>query len=608
MITMENKSGVRRSLAVCLMVLVMAISAKSYALTILSGPVFTPATNAPLAGLLQVTTDVKSRISVQVADGTNSWTRNFYDFSLTHSNILLGFKPDQTNLITVTAYDEQHNAYTDSQPLTFVTAPLPADFPHSTVLTSDPTNMEPGYLLLMVDNRNAKTNYIIMYDNSGSVVWYEPWKTQDVDVRQMDNGNLFIEEPQPISDFLQVNMLGKTVWTLNAPSGYPVNIHDGVPTDHGTILYFSGQSVTVTNFPSNDTDPNATRGPVTVGDQRIIEIDTNGTVLNHWSPTQLLIPNRITYLTYGEHSGDPYGVDSEHANAVLEDTNDNSIIVSLRNQNAIFDFTRQGQLKWILAPHANWTSSYGNLDQYLLTPVGTNFEWSYGQHAPELTPQGTLLVFDDGPYRASPYDTNIVSDQTNYSRGVEYSINETNMEVTQVWDSTPAVQDKIYAPVMGKTQWLPKTHNILVTYAFVAFDNEQHPSPYAPNATMVRIKEYTHTQVPKVVFDLSIFDYTNTSTSYLGYFTYRCEKVPDLYTHPAKPVCDLMVQKQNQSLLFKFTADPARNYVVQASNDLINWVPLGIASYSGNPGEGDFGFTDTLSNQIQSRFYRIVTQ
>ena len=96
-----------------------------------------------------------------------------------------------------------------------------------------------------------------------------------------------------------------------------------------------------------------------------------------------------------------WGYDNEHANAILEDPRDNSIVVSIRHQDAVIKFTRNGQLKWILGPHANWGAQW---QKYLLTPVGTPFEWQYAQHAPELTPQGTLLVYDDGNYRASPFE------------------------------------------------------------------------------------------------------------------------------------------------------------------------------------------------------------
>ena len=475
--------------------LAFALSPSSLAVTILSGPSFTPAANAPLAGLLQLTTDVNSRISVLVSDGTDIWERDFYDYATIHSVPLLGFKPGRTNEILVTVYDKERNAYTAPQLLTFVTAPLPANFPGYTVLRSEPDEMEPGYTFFMI--RNGSTiGYIVIMDNSGEVVWYSQLPNlNDLDVEPLDNGNVFI--PGKANQFAEINLLGETVETWNPPAGYPINPHDGFPTDHGTILYVSDASRLVTNLPTSAVS-NAAVKTENVDDNPAVEISaTNATLLNAWSPLNMLDPTRVTYLTYGIGSGSTYGADTEHGNAVLEDTNDNSLIESLRNENAVFKFSRTGQLKWILGPPANWGT---NWQPYLLTPVGTPFDWNYGQHAPELTPQGTLLVYNDNNYQASPFELP-VADQDNYSSAIEYNINETNMEVSEVWNSAwQTNQDRLFTPYVGMVKWLPQTRNVLVTYGAVTYVNGVHPSAYSTNANMVRIIEYTHDPVPQVVF------------------------------------------------------------------------------------------------------------
>ena len=56
----------------------------------------------------------------------------------------------------------------------------------------------------------------------------------------------------------------------------------------------------------------------------------------------MLDPRRITYL--GGKIGTVW--DSEHANAVIEDPRDDSLIVSMRAQNAVIKFSRAtGQLE-----------------------------------------------------------------------------------------------------------------------------------------------------------------------------------------------------------------------------------------------------------------------
>ena len=126
-------------------------------------------------------------------------------------------------------------------------------------------------------------------DNSGAVVWYmkSPGGFNDVDIRQLENGDLFIVQPTRTSanNFLEINMLGQTVRTWTPPAEYPIDVHDGVPTDHGTILYLSDVSRYVTNFPIDYTKPNSPLGTARVEDTPAVEISaTNPTnILNVWS-------------------------------------------------------------------------------------------------------------------------------------------------------------------------------------------------------------------------------------------------------------------------------------------------------------------------------------
>lgn len=571
------------------------------AVTLSSAPTFTPSTNAVLAGMLSLATDVPSRVSVSVSDGKSTWVRNFHNCCTNHAEVLAGFKPGRTNQILVTVYDQAQTAQTAAQPLIFVTPQLPADFPHSTVLQSQPTKMEPGYTLFLVQNRTAKTGYITILDNLGEVVWYcQAPSLGDFDVRQMANGDLFLEEQKPANRFTEINLLGQTVQTWSPPAAYPINDHEGVLTEHGTILYISDVSEVVSNFPSGPTN-SAPLVTATVDDNPVVEISvTNGVLLNAWAPIDQLDPTRVTYLTYQFPTA--FGIDNEHANAALEDTTDNSLIVSVRDQNTVYKFLRStGQVKWILAPHANWAPKF---QPYLLSPVGTPFSWCYGQHAPELTPRHTLILYDDGNARAEPFAAP-VPDQNNYSRAVEYSINETNMQISQVWDSSQASGDRLFTPALGDADVLPITGNVLVTYGLVTYVNGAHPSSYAINASMARIIEMTHDAVPSAVFDISFFDPTNTQPNYAGYLCYRSDRIADLYAHPPMPVQDLTVATSSGGPLLQFSADPTRTYTVQSSTDLLQWQNLGTPSAGTLP--DTFVFQDATANSLAAaRFYRVV--
>ena len=189
-------------------------TATAQAVTILSGPSFTPAAAAPLAGTLQLTTDLPSRVSVSVNDGNGTWERDFYDYGTDHSVPLFGFKPGLTNNLTVTVWDRFRNSFMATAPVVFITSPLPADFPVMNVLVSEPGLMEPGYTLFRVLNATANAPYTALVDNTGEVVWYGSL-TQvptGIDVRQLPDGNLFMFGA---TNFSEVNLLGEVCQHLD---------------------------------------------------------------------------------------------------------------------------------------------------------------------------------------------------------------------------------------------------------------------------------------------------------------------------------------------------------------------------------------------------------
>jgi arylsulfate sulfotransferase len=567
----------------------------SEAVTIVSPPSVTQAAKASLAATLGVNTDVPSRVSVSVTDGVESWDRNFFDYGTNHIVPLFGFKAGRTNEITVQVRDRFQNEFTAPTPLTFVTAPLPTNFPVFTVLASKPELMEPGYTLFRVDVHNNTYAYVVIVDNSGEVVWYNQTPST-AEVRQLENGDLLMPST---NRFVEMDLLGNTVKTLFVPSDLQIDPHEGLPTSHGTILYLSGSTETVTDYPTSTKDPTAPRATATIHFEKVVEISiTNAALLNTWRPIDVLDPRRISYLV-GKISG---GWDSEHSNAVIEDPSDNSLIISMRHQNSLVKISRAtGELKWILGPHDGWGPEW---QHYLLNPVGTPFGWEFGQHAPVITTRGTITLFDDGNFRAMPFDAPVL-DTNNYSRAVEYKIDEKAMEISQVWDyGRTNVEERIYADHEGNADPLPATGNVLINFPAVSYVNGVPPSSFGASATMVRIQEVTHDAEAQIVFDLAITMYDKTNSVYKNCSVYRAHRIPDLYGHPAAPVTDLNVQMDAGTASLQFSADPARTYSIEASSDLEQWTEITIADPEE---EGIYEFTDEDSINAAHRYYRVVT-
>jgi hypothetical protein len=116
----------------------------------------------------------------------------------------------------------------------------------------------------------------------------------------------------------------------------------------------------------------------------------------------------------------------------------------------------------------------------------------------------------------------------------------------------------------------------------------------------------TYEANPQVVFDLELWDPTNTSPTYAGYQVYRTRRVPDLYAHPLMPVTDLMVSIQDGMPLLQFSGDPFNSYEVESSSNLVDWTDLGPAS--ADDAHGDYSFQDGPTAGETAEYYRALTE
>jgi hypothetical protein len=148
-----------------------------------------------------------------------------------------------------------------------------------------------------------------------------------------------------------------------------------------------------------------------------------------------------------------------------------------------------------------------------LRPVNLR-RWPYHGHNPRLTPQGTIVFFDNGTWGARPPRAP-VPPEINFSRAVEYRIDDERMTVEEVWASHVAVdEDSLHSPDMSDAQRLPVTGNMLVVWAhcltrrpnqgYDSFDLSREFFNIIPNTA--RLREYSRTDQHDIVFELELFD------------------------------------------------------------------------------------------------------
>ena len=142
-----------------------------------------------------------------------------------------------------------------------------------------------------------------------------------------------------------------------------------------------------------------------------------------------------------------------------------------------------------------------------------------------MTPQGTILLFDNRTYGASPFTgQKHVPAEENYSRVVEYEIDEESMEARQVWSYGGKGDERFYSQYVSDADWLPRTGNILITDGGKYTDADGNPVSSPGTLRWARVVEVTHTTPAEKVFELHI-----TGEPPMGFHVYRADRIPTLY-------------------------------------------------------------------------------
>lgn len=355
------------------------------------------------------------------------------------------------------------------------------------------------------------------------------------DVCRRRNGNLLFSLPAD-GIIKEVNKTGESVrqwhvggkWKGKAPP--PNSIELDIPLIHhrinvlpnGNLLLMSAELRELPDWPTRDDDPNAPRGTARVVGDVIAELSPEGNLVNQWKILDLLDPYRLCYGScsgYWRARGFPDSNDWCHANAVTYDESDDSIIVSLRTQDCIVKFDRKtAELKWILGDHGNWRTPWSSK---LLKPIGA-LEWQFHQHDCSVTPDGTILCFDNGNFRAVPFGKKMPPEES-YSRAVEFAVDEAAMTVRQVWSYGEGPGERLYGCYQGGACRLPNSGNTFITYGGVCSIDGVPTDNNVEGFCRARLIEVTRDK--EVVFDLWID--STASDNPVPLSSFRSEYLPD---------------------------------------------------------------------------------
>ena len=506
-----------------------------------------PSDRAPLAARLTVSTDEPAVVMLTVNDGVHEWSVTpGAEPDVDHSLLVLGLRPDRTHAVIVTATDAAGNE-SAAAPITIVTDPLPDDFPPFVVTVSDPERSEPGVTLFALrrwpdGGQAAPEGIVVAVDAAGEVVWYHRTDRSIGDVMQLQSGHLMYRATVDgiRSLLVEIDLLGNTVaqWHPRALADAGLETSTFVDTDtfhHDVIelpscnlLALSSEVRTYEHFPTSAADPHAPTATRDVAGDTVVEFQRDGTIVREWKLLDVFDPYRVGYgslgggywrTTYTQLMDDPDLADWAHTNALVYDEQDDALIAALRTQDAVVKIDAEtSAIRWILGPPGGWKAPW---DERLLTPTG-DLEWAYHGHGAKVTPQRTILQYDNGNNRATAFEEPMPAAES-YSRAVEFAVDEAAMTVSQVWDYGPD-DEWFFSSFLSDADWLPTTANVLITDGARTSEIEDPTSGETVTHNWVRIVEVTHTKPAQKVFELVIDDEPPN-----GWRVYRAERLPGLY-------------------------------------------------------------------------------
>lgn len=180
-----------------------------------------------------------------------------------------------------------------------------------------------------------------------------------------------------------------------------------------------------------------------------------------------------------------------------------------------------GALNWIIGDPEGWPQEY--VDQYFFTPVGEPFDWQYEQHACRILPNGDVMLFDNGQYRAKNPE-NYIKNSQNFSRGVIYRIDTDNMTIEQVWQYGKERGADFFSPYICNCEYYGEGRYMVHSGGIGYFDGKPCDGLAAmmmmgPDGDKVELRSIT----VELVDDQVVYELTVPANCY------RAEKMPLYY-------------------------------------------------------------------------------
>lgn len=222
----------------------------------------------------------------------------------------------------------------------------------------------------------SRTAGPVVIDSDAEVRWVAPANINAISSTFSEN-RFVIGSPSSLAfDYMELD--GSRSSAIISPSAYYTNFHHNVEKGKSGFLG----------------ELDAVRAGISSPESVIVDFNQNGTLAKEWDFVDIL----GDYMR--QHGDDPTqfirpGIDWFHSNSAIYDSRDDSVIVSSRENFVIkIDYT-SGQIVWILGdPNKYWYTFPSLRAKAIRLDAGSLYP--IGQHALSITPDGKLMLFNNG--------------------------------------------------------------------------------------------------------------------------------------------------------------------------------------------------------------------
>ncbi len=380
-----------------------------------------------LSRTLRWTTAQPASSHVEFGEGESPAYRVGSDDAVTqHEVLVFGLHAESSYTLHPVSVDEDGREVR-AEPLEVQTDPLPFENPVFQVTTLDPDLAQPGWTMtnVMVDSILSPP-VIVMLDLEGRVVWYhevgEEPAFADVDSTLLEDGTVLIGGGlAPGQSAMRVDMAGERVWLgpvqpdeMLAP-GALHHVYRQLDNGNHLTLAFEAQH--------------------TVLEDVILELTPEGEVVWEWHAADHIPDATIEHI---------------HGNMVLADLDRGAVYLNALLTRSLYKIDRDnGEILWRFGEDGDFT-------------MLTEHEWPWigFAHAPEIQPDGNILLYDNGGQGAH-----------DVSRVVEYTLDEDAMTAELVWEYPgDLAEDHWFTQFWGDADRLDNGNTLVTSGSVVPFD------------------------------------------------------------------------------------------------------------------------------------------